>query len=65
MNTLKLFTFISIMIIIYLVRWRDMNILKKLFSIIVMSLVTLLTVISGGYRESPELINEMYREIKK
>lgn len=42
-----------------------MNILKELFSIIVMSLVTLLTVISGGYRESPELINEMYREIKK
>lgn len=41
-----------------------MNILKKLFSIIVMSLVTLLTVISGGYRESPKFINEMYRDIK-
>ena len=42
-----------------------MNILKKIFSIIAMFLVTLLTVIAGGYKESPQFINEMYREIKK
>ncbi|GAB6169506.1 hypothetical protein JCM1393_19660 [Clostridium carnis] len=42
-----------------------MNILKKVFLILLMPLITLLIVISGGYRESPILLNDLYKDLRR